>query len=178
MGQRFNEIKEKHIEFIGEQKMFFVATAGKEGKVNLSPKGSDSFYVLNKNRVVWLNLTGSGNETSSHVQENGRMTIMFCAFEGSPLILRLYGIAKTIHPKDKEWEEIKSLFPEMAGTRQFFDMQVDLVLTSCGTGVPLYKYSDDRNILVRLWKKRGQKKVEQYWKDKNGVSIDGIPIKM
>lgn len=178
MGKRYSELKDKYVDFINNQKMFFVATSGKEGKVNLSPKGADSFRVLNESRVVWLNLTGSGNETSAHVQENGRMTIMFCAFEGKPLILRLYGIAKVVHPQDKEWDELKNLFPEIAGIRQFFEMHIDLVQSSCGMGVPLYDFVDQREMLEPYWGKRGPEKIKEYWKEKNEISIDGKPIKM
>lgn len=178
MGQSHSELSEKQINFINEQKVFFVATAGKEGRVNLSPKGLDCFRVLDKNRVLWLSLTGSGNETSSHVQENGRMTIMFCAFEGKPLILRLYGTAKVVHPRDKEWEKLKLNFVKMAGMRQFFVMHVEMVQSSCGMGVPLYNFIEQRDMLPLYWEKRGSENVKKYWKERNEISIDGKPIKM
>ena len=104
MGQQYTEISERNIQFINEQKIYFVGTATEDSRVNISPKGMDSFKVLNSNRVIWLNVTGSGNETSAHIQKNDRMTIMFLAFDGSPNILRLYGKAKVIHKNDSEWE--------------------------------------------------------------------------
>ena len=108
MAQRFPEISDKLARFIAAQKIYFVGTATSGGRVNISPKGMDSLRVIDKNRVVWLNVTGSGNETAAHVQENPRMTLMFCAFEGDPLILRLYGKAKVIHQRDAEWQPLFS----------------------------------------------------------------------
>jgi len=122
MAKKYNKIEKSIHEFILQQKMFFVGTAAPNGHVNVSPKGLDSLRVLNENRVVWLNLTGSGNETAAHLLENDRMTIMFCAVEGKPLILRLYGHALAVHPRDDEWDELSSLFPEHLGARQIFDM--------------------------------------------------------
>ena len=132
MGKRFDEIGDRRREFIERQKMFFVGTADSDGRVNVSPKGMDSLKVLGDNRVVWLNLTGSGNETAAHLIENDRMTLMFCAFEGSPLILRLYGHARVIHQRDAEWEGLFSMFRPIPGARQIMDMRVDLVQESCG----------------------------------------------
>ncbi len=111
MGKQYSEISDKHEEFIKNQKIFFVGTATTDSRVNISPKGMDSLKILSKNRVVWLNVTGSGNETSAHIQENNRMTIMFSAFEGKPVILRLYGKAKVVHKNDTEWNKLFSLFP-------------------------------------------------------------------
>ena len=113
----FESLNNDHIKFIQEQKVFFVATAVADGRINLSPKGLDSLRVLNGNRIVWLNLTGSGNETAAHVQESARMTLMMNAFEGKPLILRIYGEAKAVHHLDKEWSDLISLFPYSEGSR-------------------------------------------------------------
>ena len=110
MGQQYESLSEKHIAFIEAQKIFFVGTATVDSRVNISPKGMDSFRVLSNNRIAWLNVTGSGNETAAHVQVLPRMTIMFCSFEGAPQILRLYGIAKVIHRADSEWDELHSQF--------------------------------------------------------------------
>ena len=118
MAKQFSELSERWIQFISEQKLFFVGTATDTSRVNISPKGMDSLRVINNNRVAWLNVTGSGNETSAHVQVNPRMTIMFCAFDGPPLILRLYGTAKVIHQNDAEWDELYSLFKPLPGARQ------------------------------------------------------------
>lgn len=178
MAQRYQEITDRLEKFIIEQKMFFVGTAGSNNRVNISPKGLDTLRIINKNRVVWLNVTGSGNETAAHVQENPRMTLMFCAFEGTPMILRLYGSAKVIHWNDPEWESLFSLFKPIPGSRQIFDLSVDLALTSCGIGVPYYHYAGERDMLED-WaiRKDGEdrKGLRRYWEEKNQVSIDGIP---
>ena len=174
MGRQYSEILDRLQQFIGEQKMFFVATAGAEGRVNLSPKGMDTLRVLNGNRVAWLSVTGSGNETAAHVQENSRMTLMFCAFHGTPMILRLYGRARVIYMNDPDWGSLYALFDPLPGTRQIFDLSVDLVQTSCGMGVPLYEYAGDRDDL-RVWAvKKGRAGLEKYWEEKNQVSLDGV----
>ncbi len=175
MGQRFSELTERHIQFIVEQKMFFVGTATADSRVNVSPKGLDSFRVLGKSRVAWLNLTGSGNETAAHVQRAPRMTIMFCAFAGPPMILRLYGTAKVVHRGDAEWPELVALFQPNLGARQIFDVAVDLVQTSCGFAVPKYDYAGERELLKDWAGKKGEDGVKRYWEEKNHTSIDGIP---
>ncbi|MCF6278813.1 MAG: pyridoxamine 5'-phosphate oxidase family protein [Flavobacteriaceae bacterium] len=175
MGKQYQLIPKKSQEFIANQKLFFVATATKDSRVNLSPKGGDSLRVLSENRVVWLNLTGSGNETAAHLLENDRMTLMFCAFEGKPMILRLYGTAKIYHPRDKEYTELIDLFPDEIGARQIIDMTVDLVQTSCGMAVPFYNFVEERNQLKNWTEKKGKKEIGEYWKDRNLKSIDGKP---
>jgi len=170
----YSEIKNREQQFIQSQKMFFVATAPKKGRINLSPKGMDTFRVVGKNRVMWLNLTGSGNETAAHLLDDNRITIMFCAFEGKPNILRLYGKAIAIHPKDDEWKDRISLFPEISGARQIFDIQIESVQTSCGMSIPFYEYQNERNQLNEWAIDKGQEKIEQYWKERNSTSIDGI----
>ena len=175
MGTRYTDISEKNQKFIDDQKIFFVGTGTTEGRVNISPKGMDSFRVIDANRVVWLNVTGSGNETSTHVQENPRMTIMFVAFDGKPLILRLYGSAKVIHQNDIEWEDLYSLFDPISGARQIFDVAVDLVQDSCGMAVPYYDYVGERELLSDWATKQGDKGLKKYWKKKNQFSIDGQP---
>jgi len=175
MAERFNQLNEKQIEFIKQQRIFFVGTAGAEGTVNVSPKGMDTLRVVNEHQVVWLNLTGSGNETSAHVQENGRMTIMFCSFAKQPLILRLYGQANVIHPRDSIWQELSSLFDEYVGARQFFQLNLDLVLTSCGHAVPFFEYRGERDLLRKSAERRGQAGIEEYWREKNQISLDGKP---
>ncbi len=175
MGQRYTELSDKLKQFIGEQKIFFVGTAVADGKVNVSPKGMDSLRVLGNNRVVWLNVTGSSNETSAHVQENSRMTLMFAAFEGRPMILRLYGDAKVIHKTDPEWEELFALFDPLPGARQIFDLSIRLVQTSCGMGVPFFEYTGEREQLNNWAVKKGDQGIEQYWNDKNQISLDGKP---
>ncbi len=174
MGQQYTEISEKHTQFIAEQKLFFVATAAAEGRVNLSPKGMDSLRVLGPNRVVWLNVTGSGNETSAHIQQNPRMTLMFCAFDGAPLILRLYGKARVIHPANPEWDALMPHFAALPGARQIFDLTVDLVQASCGLAIPYYHYAGERELLNDWAKAKGPAGLREYWAQKNQVSIDGL----
>jgi len=175
MGQRFTELSDKLIEFIAEQKLFFVGTATADSRVNISPKGMDSFRVLNPNRVIWLSVTGSGNETSAHIQEDGRMTVMFCAFTGKPMILRLYGQARVIHHYDAEWNELFAYFPTIPGARQVFDMHVDLVQTSCGMAVPYFDYVEEREQLTTWATKQGEAGIHNYWQKKNQTSLDGKP---
>ena len=163
--------------FIERQQLFFVATAGTSSRVNVSPKGMDSLRIIDDNRIVWLNLTGSGNETAAHLRDVNRMTLMFCAFEGDALILRVYGQAKTLHPHDQGWEQAIAQFPQMAGSRQIFDMQIDLVQTSCGTGVPVMPFSHDRgpDELLPFYADMGPEGVTDYWGRKNTQSVDGAP---
>ena len=178
MGKRFTEISDTLIQFIADQKIFFVGTATADSSVNISPKGMNSLRVVNKNRVVWLNVTGSGNETSAHIQHNPRMTLMFCDFVDAPLILRLYGKAGVIHIKDPEWNALYALFDPLPGARQIFDLTVDLVQTSCGMAVPYYQYVGERVLLNNWAEKKGSAGLMQYWKDKNQISLDGIPTEI
>ena len=173
MSDKYEQLEDEHITFIGNQHIFFVGTAGAEGTVNVSPKGMDSFRVLDKNRIAWLNLTGSGNETAAHVLENGRMTIMFCSFDKQPLIMRLYGQATTVHPRDEQWQELESLFPSYTGARQIYVQDIDLVQTSCGYAVPHYELTSERHTLTKWADNKGKDGVEEYWHEKNLKSIDG-----
>ncbi len=175
MGQKYSEITDKLKTFMEAQKLFFVGTAAAGGRINVSPKGMDSLRVLDRNRVAWLNLTGSGNETAAHIQEFSRMTLMFCAFEGSPLILRLYGSARAIHRYDADWETHYALFNPLPGARQIFDMQVDMVQTSCGMGVPLFDYAGDREQLIDWAVRKSDAGLRQYQQEKNRTSLDGKP---
>ena len=174
MGKKLEQITPELQTFIGEQKIFFVATAGSDGLVNLSPKGMDSLRIMAPNRVLWLNVTGSGNETAAHLLENNRITIMFCAFEGKPMILRLYGKGKAYHHYDREWDEFIDLFPKMAGARQMFDIEVNMVQTSCGMAVPFMDYNREREDLTKWAQKKGEDGVKKYWSEKNTVSLDGL----
>jgi len=175
MAQQFSEISPEITQFIQNQKIFFVGTADDDGRVNISPKGSDSLRILGSNRVVWLNLTGSGNESAAHMMANNRITIMFCSFEEKPMILRLYGSGNIVHPGNAEWDELSKLFPEKKGARQFFDIAVDLVQTSCGFQVPYYDYLGERDMLDKWAAARGREDIEQYWEERNKHSIDGKP---
>lgn len=173
MAQQLAEISETLQTFIEEQRVFFVGTAPREGRINVSPKGSDSLRVVSSKRVLWLNLTGSGNETAAHVAENGRMTIMFCSFTEKPLILRLYGQARAVHPRDADWQALRSLFASVIGARQVIDMEVDLVHTSCGWGVPICEYVSERQKLQEWADGKGTEGIMQYWLEKNSATIDG-----
>ncbi len=176
MSQLYKRITPKLQQFIDNQKIFFVATATADSRINLSPKGMDSLRVINENRVIWLNVTGSGNETAAHVQENPRMTLMFTAFEDNPMILRLYGTAKAIHNEDADWQQLFPLFPPIPGARQIFDLNVELIQTSCGMAVPLYDYVGERELLNSWASKKGKDGIKEYWEEKNSVSLDGKPI--
>ena len=175
MGKQYKEISEEIKQFIEAQKIFFVGTAASEGTVNVSPKGIDSFRVISPTEIAWLNLTGSGNETAAHLLKNNRMTIMFCSFDKSPLILRLYGKASIFHPRDPQYNDLIDLFPENTGSRQVISMKVDLVQTSCGFGVPLMESASERDTLTVWADKKGEEGIEDYWKEKNKESIDGFP---
>ncbi|MEM7185819.1 MAG: pyridoxamine 5'-phosphate oxidase family protein [Bacteroidota bacterium] len=177
MGKRYTEISTKLSEFIADQKLFFVATAAAEGRVNVSPKGMDTLRVLGPNKVIWLNLTGSGNETAAHLMENNRMTIMFCAFEGNPMILRLYGSATIFHHGESEFNEYISSFPEQVGSRQIIELDVELVQTSCGFGVPMMDFNEERTLLTAWGTKKGEDGIKKYWEEKNRVSLDNKEIK-
>lgn len=175
MGQRHTELSEKLTAFICRQHVFFVGTADRDGHINVSPKGMDSLRVLDSSRIVWLNLTGSGNETAAHLQSSARITLMFCAFEGDPLILRVYGQGRVIHPRDADWNELVDLFPALPGARQIIDVDIDLVQTSCGFGVPLLDFKSERGMLNVWAEKKGEAGIRQYWQDKNRLSLDGKP---
>lgn len=176
MGQRYTALTEKLSEFIRRQKMFFVGTADRDGHVNVSPKGMDTLRIIDSTHLVWLNLTGSGNETAAHLAATGRITLMFCAFEGDPLILRVYGQGRAIYPHDAEWPNAAPRFPALPGARQIIDVQIALVQTSCGFGVPLFDFRAERELL-RVWaEKKGPDGIRQYWQDKNQTSLDGKPI--
>jgi hypothetical protein len=157
--------------------MFFVATApsGGEGHVNLSPKGYDTLRILDANRVVYLDLTGSGVETISHLRENGRLTLMACAFTGNPRISRLYGHG-SVHPfGSPEFDALASHFPELPGRRSIIDIAVDRATTSCGEAVPRMDLVEDRDDLLDWATKKGDDGITAYWQSKNAKSIDGLP---
>ena len=172
-GTKLNRTLRK---FIERQPLFFVATAAPDGRVNLSPKGADSLRIKDDTHIRWLNLSGSGNETAGHLRQANRMTLMFCAFDGDALILRLYGQARVLHPRDPEWEAALADFPAMAGSRQIFDMTIDAVQTSCGTGVPRMDFVADRvsDELLPFYDEMGPDGVQAYWRKKNLRTIDGF----
>ncbi|MBX3029521.1 MAG: pyridoxamine 5'-phosphate oxidase family protein [Chloroflexi bacterium] len=164
--------------FIGRQSLFFVASAplSADGHVNVSPKGLDTLRVLSPRRVAYLDLTGSGNETSAHLAENGRVTLMFCAFDGPPRILRLFGAGRTVLPADAEWDELRRHFPEHhVGVRQVIVADIHRVQTSCGYAVPRMDLVEERDTLDRWARNRGDDRLDEYRREHNVVSIDGLP---
>lgn len=174
MGKVFESILPEHEKFIKEQHMFFVGTAAADGHVNISPKGHDVFRILSPNKVAYLDLTGSGNETSAHLTESNRMTYMFISFAGKPLILRLYGTGKVVLPHTQEWDEMSGYFELYKGFRQIIVSEIHTVKTSCGYSVPLYNYEGDRDTLLKWATNKGDDKLADYWKEKNAVSMDGL----
>ena len=177
MAKVYDTITPELQEFIGKQQMFFVSTAPLhgEGHINLSPKGIDSFRILGPQRAGYMDLIGSGNETSAHLLENGRITFMFCAFAGSPSILRLYGRGYAVLPGGEEWEELAPAFTVYPSTRQIIVADITRVQTSCGFGVPLYQYGGQRDQHFRWADARGPEGLAQYQQKNNQTSIDGLP---
>lgn len=175
VARQHSEITDRLRRFIEAQQMFFVATAARDGRVNISPKGLDSLRVVSPTRVVWLNGTGSGNETAAHLLDVPRLTIMFCSFAREPLILRLYGTARAVHPDDADWDDLAALFPPLLGARNIFVVDVDLVQTSCGYGVPRYDFAGQRDLMDAWAEKKGEAGLLAYQQQHNLVSIDGFP---
>lgn len=176
MAKFHSELTDDLCAFIRRQHMFFVASAPNAGRVNLSPKGLDTFRILSSRRVGYLDATGSGNETAAHVRENSRITFMFCAFADAPLILRLYGRGTAIRARDSAWAQLRPLFgAPMPGERQLIVADIESVQTSCGWGVPLYRYEADRTMLPEYSEKKGPAFTASYWAEKNVRSIDGLP---
>lgn len=175
MAQQYPQITDRLRSFIEAQHLYIVATAARNGRVNVSPKGLDSLRILSPTRVVWLNGTGSGNETAAHLIDTPRMTIMFCSFEREPLILRLYGTARAVHEGDDEWPELLGLFPPMLGARNIFVLDVDLAMTSCGYGVPELDFARDRTMMDTWAAKKGPDGLRAYQAEHNQVSLDGLP---
>jgi hypothetical protein len=179
MGKFFNEVLGHHRDFIAHQKIFFVATAplSAGGHVNLSPKDNASFRILSNNRVAYMDIIGSGNETAAHLLENQRITFMFCAFDGPPNILRLYGKGRSILPdsNNAEWNELSSCFKLHMATRQIIVCDIDMLQTSCGFSVPLYGYLGERDYALKWAEKKGEQGLADYKQEKNRVSLDGLP---
>jgi hypothetical protein len=175
MSEWYKSITPQMKQFIGEQKVFFVATAPIKGRINLSPKGMDSFRVLDPHHVIYLDLTGSGNETAAHLLENGRITIMFCSFDKTARIMRLYGRGRAINPHDSKWGEYLAMFPAEPGVRQIMEIEIETAMISCGYGVPLVEGLEERDTLRKYWQSRDAGAVVKYQRDKNLESIDGLP---
>jgi hypothetical protein len=177
MGRISDTIDDAARQFIAAQAMYFVARAplAREGHVNVSPKGLDTFRVLDAATVAYLDMTGSGVETIAHVRENGRIVVMFCAFQGAPKILRLHGRGRVVDPAEAEFASLRGLFPEFAGPRAIIVVAVQRVAESCGFGVPLLKYDGDREQLQAWARSKGPQGLEKYRGEKNRASLDGLP---
>lgn len=176
MGKTFDHITEPHAEFIRRQHMFFVATApGTGGHVNVSPKGLDTFRVLSPTLVAYADYTGSGIETIAHIRDNGRLTIMFCAFDGTPNILRLYGRGRVTEPHDQEFAALSPHFNLAAPLRSIISLHVTRVSDSCGWGVPLMEFKGTRSQLTESVSRKTPAALAEYHASKNRASIDGLP---
>lgn len=175
MGIKTDRLNGSFRAFIEGQQLFFVATAGAQGRVNMSPKGMDSLRITSDQQIVWLSMTGSGNETATHILQDPRMTLMFCAFHGDALILRTYGTARVLHPHDDEWATQYALFDDFAGARNIFVLDIDLVTTSCGSGVPEMTVVRSRGEteMEPYFAEMGPQKVRDFWVKRNSVSLDG-----
>ena len=177
MGKFSNSISEAHKSFIEKQHLFFVASAplAKEGRVNVSPKGLHAFCVISDTQVAYFDTIGSGNETSAHALENGRITFMFCSFDKVPNILRLYGQATTIVPDSENWDQYAAYFKLFPSVRQIIVADINLVQTSCGYGVPMFDFLGDRDIHFKWAEQKGEEELANYINEKNLVSLDGLP---
>ena len=178
MARFYPQLEDSHRAFIAAQHLFFTATATAGGRINLSPKGMDSLRVLDPRRVAYLDLTGSGNETAAHLGHDGRITLMFCSFDTDPLILRLYGRGRAVRRQDPAWAGLRPQFPDLPGERQLIVIDVESVQTSCGYAVPRYDYRGERDTLARWAEKKGAAGLLDYWREKNTLSIDGLPTRL
>ena len=178
MAKQFPRLEPEHRDFIERQKIFFAASATAQSRVNVSPRSTDCLRVVGENDVFYLDRTGSSNETAAHMRADGRLTFMFCAVEGLPRILRLYGRGRSIRHDEAEFEALVGRhFPEGAprAARQIIRLAIDLVQTSCGFGVPLFAYEGERDILDQWAEKQTDADIADYWRKKNQTSIDGLP---
>jgi hypothetical protein len=178
MAKQYDHVTDAHRDFISRQHIFFVASAAASARVNVSPRSTDMFRVLDQNTALYLDLTGSGNETAAHLRADGRLTFMFCALEGPPLILRLYGRGRVLDRSGAEFAHL--LTTQFGGTapvgaRQIVRLDIDLVQTSCGFGVPLFEFQAERPSLDRWAEAKGEDGLETYRREKNVRSMDGLP---
>ena len=176
MAKFASTLTPSHLAFIAAQKIYFVASAPAHGRVNLSPKGMDTFRVLSTTRVGYLDVTGSGNETAAHLLENGRVTLMMCSFTAAPLIFRIYGRGRVVQPADADWPQLRPLFgPPLAGERQLVLAEIESIQNSCGFGVPFFDYTGERPTLLDYAEKKGPAGMAAYRTQHNLRSIDGRP---
>lgn len=178
MAKQFARIEDVHRNFIARQHIFFTASAAEGTCVNVSPRSTEALRLLDANTAIYLDRTGSGNETAAHLKADGRLTIMFCAFDGPPVILRLYGKGRMIRRNSPEYLNLLAAHyggNEPLGARQIIHLDIDLVQTSCGYAVPLYDYRAERPNLDRWAEAKGQEGLDAYWREKNLTSMDGLP---
>ncbi len=180
MGTQFDQLSEAHIAFIDAQQLFFTGSAAREGKVNVSPKGMDALRVLSPTTIAYVNATGSGNETAGHLFDSPRLTLMWCSlmwcsFAQRPQILRTYGTARMLYPRDSAWESYASQLPQVDGARQIYIQSIDMVQTSCGYAVPFMEPAGDRDVLKSWAQKKGPDGVAEYWQERNRTTLDGLP---
>ena len=175
MAKFYTELNESLREFIAAQHIYFNASAPNNGRINISPKGLDTFRILSDTCVAYLDLTGSECETAAHIAENGRLTLMFCSFEANPLILRLHGRGRVVHTRDPEWREFHAPFPDYPGERQIILLDIESIMTTCGFAVPLFEFKGHRDQLTDFACKMGDERMVDYRRQKNQTSIDGLP---
>ena len=178
MARQFAVLEDKHQQFIQDQKMFFTASATGESKVNVSPRSTSVFRIVSESCVFYLDRTGSGNETAAHLLADGRLTFMFCSVEGAPLIMRLYGRGRSVYENNEEFsvlidQHFDGVYP--LGTRQLVVMDIEMVQTSCGFGVPLFEYQGERDTMDKWADNKGVDGVREYREKNNMVSLDGLP---
>jgi Pyridoxamine 5'-phosphate oxidase len=175
MAKFYTELNETLKQFIADQRIFFNASAPNQGRINISPKGLDTFRILSDRCVAYLDLTGSECETAAHIAENGRLTLMFCSFEDKPLILRLYGRGRVVRLRDPDWHELRAHFPEYPGERQIILLDIESIMSTCGFAVPLFEFKGQRDQLSEFACKMGEERMEEYRRERNQRSIDGLP---
>lgn len=177
MSKTNNSLTPELQSWIRKQKIFFVSTAplAAEGHINCSPKGLDSLRILDEQTVAYQDFAGSGAETIAHLRENGRMVMMFCAFDGPPLIVRLHGRGRIVLQGDANFEEIAAHFPSKAGVRSYIVLHISRVADSCGYSVPVYTFEKDRDVLDKWVERKGEEGIRDYIQKKNQWSIDGLP---
>lgn len=178
MATFYRELDDKIIKFIEQQNMFFVATAPKEGRINLSPKGLNCLKILSPRRIAYVNLTGSGNETSAHLLDDNRMVMMFCSFSRTTNIIRLYGSAREVAPQDDEFEKLYENFENFTGVRQIYILDIDNIQKSCGYGVPIMDFVEQRDTLNKYMDGLGQDGIHDYQQDRNLTTIDGLRTRL
>lgn len=171
----YTQLNESLRYFIEAQRIFFNASAPNQGRINISPKGLDTFRILSDQRVAYLDLTGSECETAAHIAENGRLTLMFCSFDEKPLILRIYGRGWVVRPRDLEWHDLREHFPVIPGERQIIGLDIESIMATCGFAVPMYEFKGHRDALTEFTCNMGDERMDAYRRERNQTSIDGLP---